>query len=1296
MVEGSPDVFFEGQPVARQGDKIMCSDHPGPVVIAEGAKTVFANGKPIARLGHRTTCDANINSAAASIAITPQTGDALTILTANNKDLRWLVAIAGLLPLPLGRKGNGGKVKSGAEPTPSVKKTGCDSQLCHKAGEPVDVATGDFLQVWPVLALPGVLPLTLNRTYRSTAALAGLFGPQWADDWSQHLRRDGEETHFTDGEGVIYTFHTPTENVFSVNLHAGHYLLYGQRDGELRLFNRRTQQILSFTEVQGDKRRLSLIEDRNGNQTVFHYDEHHRLTRLVHADTATLALHYEHQQLTAIDWLHAEQRQRLVTCRYDNSGYLAECDTFQFHHLWHEYSPQGNMTRWHDTDKTDVTVRYDNAGRVTATTTPQGYWQDRFEYDDEHRVTTYFDAEGGCTRYHYNADGLVTCLVDPLGHETRTEWDFSHKVAETDPLGRITAYEYSPYGELTGLLSPTGDLTAYDYDEYGQLTQVTQPDGARWRLHYNEQGNLASVIDPQGRAEETRYGPRGEILRQVLPDGRTWRYGYERQQLSEIRAPDGALTRFDTDGLGRLLRVTDALHQQTDYHHSPFHASPAGSVSEIQLPDGIRQTIDYDSERRVSAVTDGEGRTTRYTYDAFDRLSRLIRPDGAALTFGYDRLTRLQTVTNETGETYRYTRDPAGRVMSETDFTGRTIHYQYDAAGRRLTARYPNHQLLRWCYTDDDRLTRQEAWQEEDDRCTLHAVTTYDHDAQGRLVRATNPDAVVAFAYDEAGRLTRETINGRAVSHQWDPMSGLPTGYQADTLPAVSWYYGLNGRLMQWQLDGHAPLQMQHDGLGREIARESAAGFIQSHAYTPVGLLAHQTAGRSSDWFKQTLYEADPHFPPRGSAVTRHWHYTPAYNVACMEDPRWEETRYGYNVNDQVVTAQFGGPRACDEQFVYDAGQHLHYQKRVPERLSQDLRQSYHTQQAGRVIQHGACTYRYDENGRRTEKTEQRRGYRPRTWRYRWDAHDRLTGFISPEGTRWRYGYDAFGRRISKRQETDDTGQPVKPTAIIGYDYLWSGEQLIEETPVYADGTVGYEQSIHWLYEPGALTPSARFEKGQLYYVVSDHQGTVREILTEEGELIWAGRLLTWGEPERWPVLTLNDPRNLTCHLRFCGQYEDTESGLFYNHHRYYDRETGQYLSTDPLGLNGGENPYAYVHNPANWIDPFGLAGKNCQDIGNKSKNAQEMAEELANQLNKNTVTFSTPATMGHIDLRGRAHFDKITQTDIPTPHVQTSPINIAPNGKRFPLKKQEVARPATKQDIRTARELAKKQGILK
>ncbi|ETS31022.1 Rhs family protein [Photorhabdus khanii NC19] len=159
-------------------------------------------------------------------------------------------------------------------------------------------------------------------------------------------------------------------------------------------------------------------------------------------------------------------------------------------------------------------------------------------------------------------------------------------------------------------------------------------------------------------------------------------------------------------------------------------------------------------------------------------------------------------------------------------------------------------------------------------------------------------------------------------------------------------------------------------------------------------------------------------------------------------------------------------------------------------------------------------------------------GYRSRTFCYHWDAHNQLTEFITPEGTRWRYRYDAFGRRISKRKEVDSTleatslkrwldGLPdleLKPTAIMGYDYLWSGDQLIEETPVYADGTVGYEHSIHWLYEPRKLTPSARYEQGQLHYVVSDHQGTPREICTEEGKVAWAGRLFTWGESEFWTV----------------------------------------------------------------------------------------------------------------------------------------------------------------------------------
>ncbi|WP_370459342.1 RHS repeat-associated core domain-containing protein [Cupriavidus sp. SW-Y-13] len=171
--------------------------------------------------------------------------------------------------------------------------------------------------------------------------------------------------------------------------------------------------------------------------------------------------------------------------------------------------------------------------------------------------------------------------------------------------------------------------------------------------------------------------------------------------------------------------------------------------------------------------------------------------------------------------------------------------------------------------------------------------------------------------------------------------------------------------------------------------------------------------------------------------------------------------------------------------------------------------------------------------------------------------------------------------------------------------------------------------------------------------------------------------------------------------MRFQGQYFDHETGLHYNRYRYYDPASGRFISKDPIGFAGGLNVFLYGPNPVGWVDPLGLTKKckgcvpRCNDVASQvPKTAEEMAQELSKQINQNSVSFSTPKTQGHIDLQGSSHYDKATNTVIPTPHVQTRDTNVGPNGQITTSKKTEVTRHASKRDIRIARELAKRKGL--
>lgn len=114
------------------------------------------------------------------------------------------------------------------------------------------------------------------------------------------------------------------------------------------------------------------------------------------------------------------------------------------------------------------------------------------------------------------------------------------------------------------------------------------------------------------------------------------------------------------------------------------------------------------------------------------------------------------------------------------------------------------------------------------------------------------------------------------------------------------------------------------------------------------------------------------------------------------------------------------------------------------------------------------------------------------------------------------------------------------------------------------------------------LSANANAES-QLYFVHTDHLGTPQVVTDKNQNVVWKGEYTPFGEVKE-VVNTLEQ------NVRFPGQYFDQETGLHYNYFRDYDTSIGRYLQSDPIGLEGGINTYAYaLGNPIMNIDFFGL-----------------------------------------------------------------------------------------------------------
>lgn len=1078
-------------------------------------------------------------------------------------------------------------------------------------GEPIDMFTGAELLQLTDFVLEGNINLPWQRTYRSNQLNNAGMGCGWASPISQRLfaRQYAGKSQMVlvDQEGREIYFDWPQGCTQITNPHEQLEL---RQLGDQFIVrpsaptNSPASRIEQHFKPLNGSWVLSAYQDPHGNAIHFHYDEsthantHTQPVRISNTEGREITLHWQHGLLTQVQC----GQQTLATYTYtpgeDGQPDLhraadalgqAEQYTYQHHvfatrtlktgYTFHfEWEGQGESARcvrqWGDPVNGQDTYHY------------------RFEWNPAARQSAVIDTRGGRTAYQFNAQGLPLAITDPAGGTVQFEYDdFGRLLRQTDPAGHTDQFTYDTQGRLQSHTNKAGHTRQF---EYAANPLPTEHKGHRYT--YTPQGLLQSHTDPAGRTTRYIWNNAGQLSALRTPNGQHIRYQYAdlgaSSAVAAIVAPNAhgqeSITRYEYDALGQCTAVVSPQGQTTRYQYNA-----QGLVCRIET----------------------EHQTLEYAYNGLSQVAKkALYQQGkcvSQLHYHYDGERNLVGLTNEKGEQYRLAYDQAERLVEEQGFDGRTRRYQYDRAGHLLASlevdprpNVPaNQQVLartqykRNAFGQVLQATAIDHSAQGQPHCgTTQSTSSFEYDALGRLVKASNAHSHIGFAYNDDGQLVQEEQGDLTLTHTYNALGqrtqttlqqGEGEHAQSETI-TYHWDETPTGtaQLLGMAYNDQQLLGLQHNALGLETARTHGAHLRTESQYDPQGRLLAQ----------RTFKAGGGNAPSPAPLSERRYHFDALGRIGQIDDLLRGTTKYHYDPLSRLKSVH--GP--VPEQFIFDPASNLLGMLEGGQSDCADTPQHDSVAQpakGNRLAMQGDQHFTYDLLGRRIEK-RWGKGQRFKQI-YRYNANSQLA-LVQSQGEQTRYQYDAFGRRMLKASE----GQQTR--------FYWLGDSLIKEQ--YTSAALG-TQSTTYLFEPEqgnseSFKPVALVKsdlahpQGMVYHIHTDHLGTPQEVSNEAGEVVWAAQYRAYGAVKRQLKVVGSDVSaedrpgpSFTMNLRFMGQYFDQETGLHYNRHRYYDPECGQFTTQDPIGLMGGLNNYQYVPNPVSWVDPLGL----CEEYGQGS-----------------------------------------------------------------------------------------------
>ena len=441
--------------------------------------------------------------------------------------------------------------------------------------------------------------------------------------------------------------------------------------------------------------------------------------------------------------------------------------------------------------------------------------------------TTITDPRGQPTTISYNAAGLPTQVLSPLGAPPMQYGYTSGLLSSvTDRLGRVTTRAYDGGGRLVSQTDPSWRTTRYAYSALNQLTAVADPGAGVTHFTYDPNGNLLTVKDAKGNTTSYSYDTLDRVQQRTDPLGKSETFQYDgNDNLTQHTDRKNQVTASTYDGLNRLTGTTGA---------------------------GYTETRTWDAGNRLTQIVDSVGGTITNAWDGLDRLTTettalgVVRYDNPSnpADRGYDTLGRRLWMEVPGQVRVLYTWDPASR-LTQLQQGSQIATFAYDNANRRTLLTLPNGASTEYQYDLASQLT---ALIYRDPSATELGRLAYGYDLAGNrtlmgesFASTLFPNAVTessynagnrqtafgsqALAYDDNGNLTSISQGTDITALTWDSRNRL-TALSAPTTAATFNYDGL-GRRSAKTIDG-TTTQFQYDGLDRvrDIVASTATGYL--------------------------------------------------------------------------------------------------------------------------------------------------------------------------------------------------------------------------------------------------------------------------------------------------------------------------------------------------------------------------------------------------------------------------------------------------------------------------------------